>query len=731
MVAVLGQRNRSFDVVANSRLTADNLGSATHHELRQLFGQLAEEMRRRHLVLALPTGETQAIFDSDYFSTIAQLESSEQMFMCLGQALGARERVLDVLCACDDLIIASRGSVPPSEALAERQMFLQVATETLTSLDQAGDHYGISDGHPTSRMLGTISSELQSLRSGLLPYRAPPAPTIARALAAIESNPQAFSTLSAELRNNRTVAMAAVRLDGTLLAQVGPSLVGDIAVVRLAMATEPDAYTMCAEPALNDLDLAILYASNGATHLEQFPAGLQSNTRLLRALIASTPAIAAELPSAIMANPARLAEIVGPHFQANSALPPAYASDLRFWRELGRQTTHDVTFELLREIAALSETEFEVLRSQVAAAGFTRYTAFANLAVLRRVLADARPQPNDTRPVALVAVASEDWNGAFVDHPQFMAELQRTHRVVYRELRSDADLVTAFRSLGEARADFVMLGGHGEPRSTHFGQSTDESSMLDVATDGSLAGLHLERFLTRSCHVVLLSCSTGAGGPLAANVTNLTARMLPGATIHAPTTPSNFTHFLREGNRVIGVEWVDPGPHYSVQLDRSTPLGRAVTARLDSRFRSRAQSARRILTETDLQPFFRTAAEAMTRRRVQLALPGGRTIRGADLAELSTQSLDAMRATLGDWLGMGADLRLENTLTWTLALDDVLAAVRSHGVTVRLREWLWEQVVAERPSTYQQNQVVADVVQSNGTVRPLPSAGVLRIPAGN
>lgn len=731
MVAVLGQRNRSFDVLPNSRLTADNLGGATHHELRQLLGQLAEEMKRRRLVLALPNGEGQTLFEPDYFSTLAQLDSTEHMFMCLDQALGSRERVLDVLCACDDMMMASRGSVPPSEALAERQMFLQVATETLTSLDQAGDHYGIGDGRRTSQMLGTISSELQPLRSGLLPYRAPPAPGVARALAAIESNPQAFSTLSADLRNNRTVAMAALRLDGAQLANAGPDLVGDRAVVRLAMATHPDAYTMCAAPALNDLELAILYASNGATRLDQFPAALQANTRLLRALVASTPAIAGQLPAAIMTNPARLAEIVGPHFQANSALPTVYASDLRLWRELGRQTTHDISSDLLREIAALPETEFEVLRSQVAAAGFTRYTAFANLAVLRRVLADATPQPNDTRPVALVAMASEDWNGAFIDHPQFMAELQRTHRVVYRELRSDADMVNAFRSLGDARADFVMLGGHGEPRSTHFGESTEESSMLDVATDGSLAELHLERFLTRSCHVVLLSCSTGSGGPLAANVTNLTARMLPGATIHAPTTPSNFTHFLRQGDRVIGVEWVDPGPHYNVQLDRSTPLGRAVTARLDSRFRSSSQSARRILTETDLQPFFRRAAEAMTRRQVQLAIPGGRTISGADLAELSTQSLDAMQTTLADWLGMGADLRLENTLTWALALDDVLAAVQRQHVTIRLREWLWEQIVAERPTTYQQNRVVADVVNSSGTVRPLPSAGVLRIPAGN
>lgn len=167
------------------------------------------------------------------------------------------------------------------------------------------------------------------------------------------------------------------------------------------------------------------------------------------------------------------------------------------------------------------------------------------------------PEAVDHRPLAVVILSKDDWNGAF-KVPNYAA-LTEGYRVLYYEADDDTDIRAAvLEATTSQKASLLVVGGHGERERLALGASDprfgevneDEADYLDLTDRADLEGLSART--EAGAHVVLLSCSNGEGRGAVENVANLVAAAFPAQTIWSSTTPSNLQWELDEQGLFVG-----------------------------------------------------------------------------------------------------------------------------------------------------------------------------------
>lgn len=170
-----------------------------------------------------------------------------------------------------------------------------------------------------------------------------------------------------------------------------------------------------------------------------------------------------------------------------------------------------------------------------------------DIETLERVLQP--PVIADAKPVALLIFPRADSNGAFAD-AEIAAYEAQGFAVVYREASTEAEAVAVAREVRAQRMaplDLLVIGGHGQPGALQLGASDVDAERLDYFDRETLK--RLAGTLAVDGQVLLLSCSTGAGGQGAVNLATAFARARPGISVFAPQSPSNSTTQVWRKNR--------------------------------------------------------------------------------------------------------------------------------------------------------------------------------------
>ncbi len=188
----------------------------------------------------------------------------------------------------------------------------------------------------------------------------------------------------------------------------------------------------------------------------------------------------------------------------------------------------------------------------------------------------------DSRPLAVVVYPKDDWNGQFFASTGDLAPLTKRYRVMFYQVGSDTEFVNAIKSGTERKpAELVFVGGHGEATLAAFGADDparlpealraklssvndadraeafealtkiDEDKFLDFSDTDILAPLKA-RF-AKGADLVLMSCSTGKGGPggdkaKPNNLANYLHELFPQVRVHAPTEPVQNSGLIVDDN---------------------------------------------------------------------------------------------------------------------------------------------------------------------------------------
>lgn len=124
----------------------------------------------------------------------------------------------------------------------------------------------------------------------------------------------------------------------------------------------------------------------------------------------------------------------------------------------------------------------------------------------------------DMRPIAVVCLATEDYNGAFKNEltlPTGAAGLMNAYRVVYYEMNNDMDWYEGFlESTVQSgnKAEMLLIGGHGQQTSVETGKrdsSQPGAAYIEVADFPRYDARKLQEGMSSDGNVILASCSTG------------------------------------------------------------------------------------------------------------------------------------------------------------------------------------------------------------------------------
>jgi hypothetical protein len=208
-------------------------------------------------------------------------------------------------------------------------------------------------------------------------------------------------------------------------------------------------------------------------------------------------------------------------------------------RVIGGFAPPEVCLNFAYAIETIGAERATVLYQRFGIRHFARYST----EVLNRLY--ERASGRSTRPAALVVLPEYDYNGAFYVAGRRLDALLRDFDVIIYERDSEQGFFSAAsdfsRSFG--RTNTLIIGGHGSPDSVRLGAATDEG-MLDLTDADQITALR--GTLSPNSSIILISCSTGRDEN---SIGALFSRLL-GATLYAPTTPSNVANFRISGGRV-------------------------------------------------------------------------------------------------------------------------------------------------------------------------------------
>ncbi|MBX7137232.1 MAG: hypothetical protein K1X83_04540 [Oligoflexia bacterium] len=145
-----------------------------------------------------------------------------------------------------------------------------------------------------------------------------------------------------------------------------------------------------------------------------------------------------------------------------------------------------------------------------------------------------RPDPLDRRPVMLVTMARDDYNGFLFGFSEKLHELMPHYRVRYFEASDDPELLEVLSSNTEEsnQAEIVIMAGHGKKRLMRLGSGTEESQFFDLGDADRFRAANAGRCLKPGGTVYLVSCAVGTGANFegeADNLVNCTRTIFPHA----------------------------------------------------------------------------------------------------------------------------------------------------------------------------------------------------------
>ena len=234
-----------------------------------------------------------------------------------------------------------------------------------------------------------------------------------------------------------------------------------------------------------------------------------------------------------------------------------------------RQVLRDATMKRVREAYPSLPEEFTANLSTFRAwvkrqTEFPdRFHSFASVAMLHQSglsLFD----PEDTRPVALLAYNTTDYNRAF-EMPAVIEGFSQDERfrTVYVEVSNEADLNRVLREAsddGERPLHTLVLAGHGTPTSLQLGEEQDqcdEESYVDLVDFGQGDFVELHRYVRGQ--VLLYSCSNAAGGEAYKNLANMAGQNLNRETrIYATQEPANIQRLKIREDLSLSIQWWTP-----------------------------------------------------------------------------------------------------------------------------------------------------------------------------
>lgn len=311
--------------------------------------------------------------------------------------------------------------------------------------------------------------------------------------------PMAMVRVSPRISGNKDLVKLAVEKHGEALLYADPSVWNDRDLKLLALKTNGIQYLNYKDTD-TDVEFVVEAVKGRFENLDNVPDAVKSNPAFVDRL-------AAECPAALQRDPA----LAGQAYQRHPEL----------------RAKQDVYKKL----------------------GIDFPSRFHSQRVLDEIIANrTKPRPpEDKRPTAVVVFPKTDHNNAF--EYSGLENLLPGHRVLYYEAGTDEAAVAAVRDATsrEGEAAILALGGHGsrtalalgapDPATTAMGS---EASYLDFSDRDQLID-PISKALGKNGHLVLVSCSTGAGNTHSANLANLLWEMVPFAHVWAPEEPSNVT----------------------------------------------------------------------------------------------------------------------------------------------------------------------------------------------
>jgi hypothetical protein len=143
------------------------------------------------------------------------------------------------------------------------------------------------------------------------------------------------------------------------------------------------------------------------------------------------------------------------------------------------------------------------------AANKCRVTHFGRLS-LRVLEAAARPR-RANRPLAVISMAGDDWNGAFRGlHHDIDDFIEQGYDIDLREVNTEDDIYDQFAGVG--MADAWLLAGHGEPKGVRLGKYSgkDGYELKRFDTTDTEAAEKIKPHLSKDAKIVFIACSTAA-----------------------------------------------------------------------------------------------------------------------------------------------------------------------------------------------------------------------------
>ncbi len=173
-----------------------------------------------------------------------------------------------------------------------------------------------------------------------------------------------------------------------------------------------------------------------------------------------------------------------------------------------------------------------------------------NLATLDIVSKNWKAEKTD-KPVALVILNRNDWNGAFNNEDWLYNSLSSKYHLLITEASEDEGIRL---QLGKANEKFgkiglILIGGHGYQYGINLGKGDDDKSYLD-STDEDIFNA-IKSSTKDDAVVVLQSCSTGKGdNPIADYIKTYSQRI-----VFAPICPANIQKFVFNDEGLKNVEY--------------------------------------------------------------------------------------------------------------------------------------------------------------------------------
>ncbi|MBT3181160.1 MAG: hypothetical protein HN337_01485 [Deltaproteobacteria bacterium] len=208
---------------------------------------------------------------------------------------------------------------------------------------------------------------------------------------------------------------------------------------------------------------------------------------------------------------------------------------------------------------------YSEIKAKMDELGITVLDRFGKAEVAQEIILNrTNPDPNDTRPVAVVLMAKDDHNNALRQYARInLPGLIERYRVVYYETDSFDNFEDQFWTGIEQNPSLVIVGAHGSQESAALGHESFMRRM--VAGTDRLLSLDNIPILTPAAslmagvHMLLLSCSLASGGENAVNVANTFSYTFPETTIQAMMVPGNADrHAYDEDGRLVDANLTVP-----------------------------------------------------------------------------------------------------------------------------------------------------------------------------